>query len=364
MKKLSFILSLLLVIACEDEDSEKSPLVGTWTMTESSGGIYMMVNKTQYIREGKADGEVRAVLYSDQGTVDSFSMTDFNVDQTMDGTFIMISTPYDANLPSEANYLLSDYVSSLDDYDYSQLNVNSINDYYDFYNMSGNKEYSIEVGDNGMNTVFVLDTLYRQIYINGNAVYDSSRYSIVSGTIEEIGTQIQANQPIKMMDDDIGLPSALTLTLNADFTGTVEEAFEGNSMVSDIRWFVIPDSLFGWEYCGLDGDDDECDGGPVFNNIKVTENSLILGMYQDMCEEYNAMGGSGYCDEIMYNDYGVEIGTFDSFWAEINVSMVKSNTSKEYTSTNQSQKLNNNPRSVFQEIAKQKKHMKNIRRVK
>ena len=364
MKKLSFILSLLLVIGCEDEDSEKSPLVGTWTMTESSGGIYMMVNKTQYIREGKADGEVRAVLYSDQGTVDSFSMTDFNVDQTMDGTFIMISTPYDTNLPSEANYVISDYVSSLDDYDYSQLNVNSMNDYYDFYNMSGNNEYSIEVGDNGMNTVFVLDTLYRQIYINGNAVYDSSRYSIVSGTIEEIGTQIQANQPIKMMDDDIGLPSALTLTLNADFTGIVEEAFEGNSMVSDIRWFVTPDSLFGWEYCGLDGDDDECDGGPVFNNIKVTENSLTLGMYQDMCEEYNAMGGSGYCDEIMYNDYGVEIGTFDSFWAEINVSMVKSNTSKEYTSNNQSQKLNNNPRSVFQEIAKQKKHMKNIRRVK
>ena len=58
MKKLSFILSLLLVFGCEEEDSEKSPLVGTWTMTESSGGIYMMVNKTQYIREGKADGEV------------------------------------------------------------------------------------------------------------------------------------------------------------------------------------------------------------------------------------------------------------------------------------------------------------------
>ena len=112
------------------------------------------------------------------------------------------------------------------------------------------------------------------------------------------------------------------------------------------------------------GDDDECDGGPVFNNIKVTENSLTLGMYQDMCEEYNAMGGSEYCDEIMYNDYGVEIGTFDSFWAEINVFMVKSNTSKEYISTNQSQKLKNNPRSVFQKIAKQKKHMKNIRRVK
>ena len=279
MKKLSFILSLLLVIACEEEDGEKSAFVGTWTMTESSGGIYMMVNKAQFIKAGEVDGDVKAALYTDQGPVDSFSMTDFDVNQNMDGTFIMLSTPYGTNLPSDANYQLSDYVSSLDDYDYSQLSVNTMNDYYDFYNMSGNKQYSIETDDNGMNTVSVLDTLYRQIYINGNTVDDSSRYSIVSGTIKEVGTQIQANQPIEMMDDDIGLPSALTLTLNADFTGSVEEVFEGNSMVADIRWFVTPDSLFGWNYCGLDGDDDECDGGPVFNNFKVTESSLVLGMY-------------------------------------------------------------------------------------
>ena len=31
-------------------------------MTKSSGGIYMMVNKTQYIIEGKTDGEVRTVF--------------------------------------------------------------------------------------------------------------------------------------------------------------------------------------------------------------------------------------------------------------------------------------------------------------
>jgi len=230
--------------------------------------------------------------------------------------------------------------------------------------MSGNKQYSIETDDNGMNTVSVLDTLYRQIYINGNTVDDSSRYSIVSGTVKEVGTQIPANQPIEMMDDDIGLPSALTLTLNADFTGSVEETFEGNSMVADIRWFVTPDSLFGWNYCGLDGDDDECDGGPVFNNFKVTENSLVLGMYQDMCDEYDAMDGSGYCDEMMYDAYGVEIGTLDSFWAEINVSMIKSSSSKQYISTNQNLKLNKRSRSIFQEIAKQKRHIKNKRSVK
>ena len=364
MKKLSFILSLLLVIGCEEEDDEKSAFVGTWTMTESSGGIYMMVNKAQYIKAGEVDGDVKATLYTDQGPVDSFSMTDFDVNQNMDGTFIMLSTPYDTNLPSNASYQLSDYVSSLDDYDYSQLNVNTMNDYYDFYNMSGNKQYSIETDDNGMNTVSVLDTLYRQIYINGNTVDDSSRYSIVSGTVKEVGTQIPANQPIEMMDDDIGLPSALTLTLNADFTGSVEETFEGNSMVAEIRWFATPDSLFGWNYCGLDGDDDECDGGPVFNNFKVTENSLVLGMYQDMCEEYDAMDGSGYCDEMMYDAYGVEIGTLDSFWAEINVSMIKSSSSKQYISTNQNLKLNKRSRSIFQEIAKQKRHIKNKRSVK
>ena len=102
----------------------------------------------------------------------------------------------------------------------------------------------------------------------------------------------------------------------------------------------------------------------MFNNFKVTENSLVLGMYQDMCEEYDAMDGSGYCDEMMYDAYGVEIGTLDSFWAEINVSMVKSSSSKQYISTNQNLKLNKRSRSIFQEIAKQKRHIKNKRSVK
>ena len=62
-------MSLLLVIGCEEEDDEKSAFVGTWTMTESSGGIYMMVNKAQYIKAGGRWRRKRN-LHTDQGPVD------------------------------------------------------------------------------------------------------------------------------------------------------------------------------------------------------------------------------------------------------------------------------------------------------
>jgi len=364
MKKLSFILTLLLIIGCEEEDGEKSLLVGTWTMTKASGGVYVMVNKTQYVRMGDVDGEITSSLYDELGLTRSYSMNEINVSQNMDGTFIDVMKWDDVN-QADINYMLADYVSSLNDYDFSQLNVSSMDEDFSFSNESGNFIYSLETDDNGMHTVTISnDTLYRAIYINGEMITDSSRYGIVSGTIKEVGTQVQANQKISMMDDDIGLPDALTLTLNADFTGTADEAFQGFRMVSDIRWYVTPDSLFGWEYCGLDGDDDECEGGPEFNTFKVTENSLDIGMYQDMCQEYDTMDGSGYCDDMMYYEYGVEMGTLDSYWAEINVSMVKSNSSKQHASTNQNLKLNNRSLSIFQEIAKQKRHIKNKRSVK
>ena len=55
-------------------------------------------------------------------------MTDFDVNQNMDGTFIMLSTPYGTNLPS-MQIISFQITSPLDDYDYSQLSVNTMNDF-------------------------------------------------------------------------------------------------------------------------------------------------------------------------------------------------------------------------------------------
>ena len=208
------------------------------------------------------------------------------------------------------------------------------------------------------------DTLYRDVYINGNIITDSSRYGIVNGTMKEIGTQVQAGQQFSM-SDDISLPTAITLTLNDDFTGYITEVFEGFRESSDIRWFVNPDSTFGWDYCyedydnGDDNGDGDCDEGPMFNSYNVTENSLVLGMYQDMCAE---MGSD--CDAMMELMYGVEMGTLNSYWAEINVAMKKRVASKQLNSSNQNLQSKHRPRSIFQEIAAQKRIINTIRRSK
>ena len=71
----------------------------------------------------------------------------------------------------------------------------------------------------------VQDTLYRQTFINFDNVIDSTRYVLVSGALKEVGTPIQAGAAFSM-EDDIDLPSSLTLTLNDDSTGFVEEVFD------------------------------------------------------------------------------------------------------------------------------------------
>jgi len=362
MKKISFILSIFLIIGCEDEEGTDSPLVGTWTMTESSGGIYMMVNKTQYLNMGEVDGAVTASLHTDQGLIDSYSMTEMYINQNMDGTFINLMTPYDydSSIASQASYQLADYTSSLNDYDFSQLSVSTMNDYYNFYNNAGNFTYSTTADDNGMHTLTIdNDTLYREVYINGNIITDSSRYGIVNGTIKEIGTQVQAGQHFSM-SDDISLPSAITLRLDDDFTGSISEIYYGEVQTSGIRWFISPDSSFGWSYCYDESDGPEyCDEGPVFNNYDVTDNSLVLSMYQDMCDEI----GSD-CDAMMDLMYGVEMGTLDSYWAEINLTMKKSAASKQLNPSNHNLQTKHRPRSIFQEVAAQKRIINTIRRLK
>ena len=97
MKKISFILSLLLFIGCEDEDANGNSLVGTWTMTDVSGGMYMIVNKSQHLKTGDVDGEISVSTYNEQGPVSSYFMTEIQVNENMDGSFIYISSPNDIN---------------------------------------------------------------------------------------------------------------------------------------------------------------------------------------------------------------------------------------------------------------------------
>ena len=346
MKKITFFTLLFLMVSCEDEKEGSNPFVGTWEMSSASGGIYLIVNKTQVLKMGATDGSIIATTYNNQNILDTYSMNELQINENMDGVFIDVRKFYNDNLSTSVEYYIRDYVSSLDYYDESRFYLGNMNEYYEFVNESGNFIYTLKLDSDGMYTLSVVqDTLYRQIFINFDNVIDSTRYVLVSGALKEVGTPIQAGAAFSM-EDDIDLPSSLTLTLNDDSTGFVEEVFDDMRVSTSIRWFLYPDSTFGWNYCYTMNDCSE--DGPIFNQYEINENSLVLGLYQDMCEE---MGP--YCDDMMNSTYGVEIGTTESYWAEINVSMERTENNKTVTSI-KTLKERPDRESIFQKINRQK----------
>ena len=346
MKKITFFTLLFLIVSCEDEKDGSNPFVGTWEMSSASGGIYLIVNKTQVLKMGATDGSIIATTYNNQNILDTFTMNELQINENMDGVFIDVRKFYNDNLSTSVEYYIRDYVSSLDYYDESRFYLGNMNEYYEFVNVSGNFIYTLKVESDGMYTLSVeQDTLYRQTFINFDNVIDSTRYVLVSGALKEVGTPIQAGAAFSM-EDDIDLPSSLILTLNDDSTGFVEEVFDDMRVSTSIRWFLYPDSTFGWNYCYTMNDCSE--DGPIFNKYEINENSLALGLYQDMCEE---MGP--YCDDMMNSTYGVEIGTTESYWAEINVSMERTENNKTVTSI-KTLKERPDRESIFQKINRQK----------
>ena len=47
-----------------------------------------------------------------------------------------------------------------------------------------------------------------------------------------------------------------------------------------------------------------------------------------MCEFVDAMAGEGACDLMMNDEFGVEMGTLEGFWMEMNVSFSTMQASK------------------------------------
>ena len=206
----------------------------------------------------------------------------------------------------DVNYYINDYISSLDQYDQSSVDIYTPNGYYEYVGTQFNYTWS----ENSF-TVNA-DTVYRRLYIDGNYVMDSTRYAVASGTVTQIGTEIEANQNF-LMPDQLLLPNDVTITINDDGSGEIEETFEGFEERSDIEWEAT-DTTFIWRYCEEYDGEIECNDGPEFM-YQITEGSLILSDEQDMCEEI----GDDYCDQMMFYQYGIEMGTLDDFWMEMEV---------------------------------------------
>ena len=311
--KIILIISTFLIFACEDKEDDVNPLVGQWNMTDFSSGTYMRLNKTQEIFMGDTKGSIQLKTISNGIITDNYSLTDFRIRNDDDGTFIDISE-YTNNY--SVNYSIRDYIESLDSYDESSLYIYSNNSDAAYY--STNFDYSIST-----NLLKIRpDTLYRQLYINGNEVWDSTRYAIVEGAIEKTTEMVQAGQDFLMNSDefggDIGGPDELTLILNDDGTGRAIEEFNGGKEDNEIKW-VATDSTFSWNYC-YDGD---CDGeGPEFN-YEISGTNLSLSVSQDICED-----DEENCDYMVNEMFGVEFGTLEAFWLEMNVTLLSTQVAK------------------------------------
>ena len=301
-KRGNFVVFLLIIfMACEDKE-EPNPLVGTWNMTSASGGVYIKVNKTQEIFMGLTQGSIEVSTISNGITTQTHALSQLNVNNNDDGLFI---NAYEYSDDRQVDYYINDYIASLDQYDQSSVRIYTPNGYYEYVGTQFN--YTLQEKSFTVNA----DTVYRQLYIDGNFVMDSTRYAVVLGTLTQIGTEIEANQNF-LMPDQLYLPDEVTITINDDGTGEIEETFQGFRERSDIEWEAT-DSTFTWRYCEEYDGEIECNDGPEFM-YQITGESLILTDQQDMCEE---MGD--YCDQMMFYQYGIEMGTLDGFWMEMEV---------------------------------------------
>ena len=270
--KIILIISIFLIFACEDKEEGVNPLVGQWNMTDFSSGIYMKLNKTQEIFMGDTEGSIQAKTISNGITSDTYNLTDVDISSYDGDTYIDVYG-YDNNY--SASYNINDYSGSLSSYDESNFRVSTQNSDGEYY--STNFDYSIST-----NSLKIFpDTLYRKLYINGNEVWDSTRYAIVEGAIEQMTTMIQAGQNFLMDSDMFGpieFPDDLILILDEDGTGRIIEKMWGQTEEIEIKWEAT-DSTLSWnEECN----DEDCDLEVVDFTFEISSTGLSLSNYQDM----------------------------------------------------------------------------------
>ena len=316
--KIILIISIFLIFACEDKEEDVNPLVGQWNMTDFSSGTYMKLNKTQEIFMGDTEGSIQAKTISNGITSDTYNLTDVDISSYDGDTYIDVYG-YDNNY--SAYYTINDYSGSLSSYDESNFRVSTQNSDGEYY--STNFDYSIST-----NSLKIFpDTLYRKLYINGNEVWDSTRYAIVEGAIEQMTTMIQAGQNFLMDSDMFGpieFPDDLTLILDEDGTGRIIEKMWGQTEEIEIKWEAT-DSTLSWnEECN----DEDCDLEVVDFTFEISSTGLSLSNYQDMCELFEQMGGEGTCDLVMNDEFGVEMGTLEAFWMEMNITFSENQVAK------------------------------------
>ena len=275
MKKLLFILPLLLWVACEEdaEDTLPTELVGTWYLSNNEVYMEMTTNSDQTMIDqfGPGIGSIAV-----EGAVNT-SLTYMIFDEFDGWVSIMVASQ---SLYGPINFPF--YYLMFDSYggNASANFVAADSFYYETYYFTDSLDFSYDL-DSYTFTIGSTEFYGTDMY----GVVDSSLSVTLSGTIQANTIAIPANTPTQVDRSDYYSMPEMTITLEADGSIVRTETFvyyeEPETETYEGTWSVSGDQLIILEEYEGNG---ETEIDTVEFTFSLSGNTLTLIMEEDLCE--------------------------------------------------------------------------------
>ena len=275
MKKLLFILPLLLWVACEEdaEDTLPTELVGTWYLSNSEAYMEMTTNSDQTMIDqiGPGIGSIAV-----DGAFDT-SMTYMILEQ-FDGSVSIILA--NQSIYEPRNFPFYYLMVSSYDGDLSANFAAAESFDYETYYFTDSLDFSYDL-DSYTFTIGSTEFYGTDMY----GVVDSSLSVTLSGTIQANTIAIPANTPTLVDQSDYFAMPEMTITLEADGSIVRTETFvyyeEPETETYEGTWSVSGDQLIILEEYEGNG---ETEIDTVEFTFSLSGNTLTLIMEEDFCE--------------------------------------------------------------------------------
>ena len=275
MKKLLFILPLLIWVACEEdaEDTLPTELVGTWYLSNSEAYMEMTTNSDQTMIDqfGLGIGSIAV-----EGAVNT-SLTYMIFDEFDGWVSIMVANQ---SIYEPRNFPFYYLMVSSYDGDASANFAAAESFDYETYYFTDSLDFSYDLDSY---TFTIGSTEFYETNMFG--VVDSSLSVTLSGTIQANTIAIPANTPTLVDQSDYFSMPEMTITLEADGSIVRTETFvyyeEPETETYEGTWSVSGDQLIILEEYEGNG---ETEIDTVEFTFSLSGNTLTLIMEEDFCE--------------------------------------------------------------------------------
>ena len=275
MKKLLFILPLLLWVACEEdaEDTLPTELVGTWYLSNSEAYMEMTTNSDQTMIDqfGPGIGSIAV-----EGAVNT-SLTYMILDEDYGAVSIMVANQsiYEPRNFPFYYLMVSSYDGDLSANFYAAESFD-----YETYYFTDSLDFSYDLDSY---TFTIGSTEFYGTNMFG--VVDSSLSVTLSGTIQANTIAIPANTPTQVDRSDYYSMPEMTITLEADGSIVRTETYyyyeEPETETYEGTWSVSGDQLIILEEYEGNG---ETEIDTVEFTFSLSGNTLSLIIEEDVCE--------------------------------------------------------------------------------